>query len=86
MSEDRQKARRFEDLEVWQCAHKVVLAVYECTRSFPAEERFGLVPQMPGLPFRFPPTSLRAFAAARGGTRLTSTTWHKVRWRKPATT
>lgn len=46
MGEKRLKARRFEDLEVWQCAHQVVLAVYKCTRGFPAEEKFGLVQQM----------------------------------------
>jgi len=41
----REPARSFTDLEVWQNAHAFVLAVYGLTRSFPQEERFGLVSQ-----------------------------------------
>ena len=40
------KAQKFEDLEVWKKAHKLVLEVYILTREFPTEEKFGLVPQM----------------------------------------
>lgn len=36
----------FEQLEVWQYAHKLVLAVYHSTREFPAEEKYGLQAQM----------------------------------------
>ncbi|MGH9523242.1 MAG: four helix bundle protein, partial [Terriglobales bacterium] len=36
----------FEDLEVWQFGMAVVYDVYELTRRFPADERFGLVSQM----------------------------------------
>ena len=36
----------FEQLEVWQEAHKLVLVVYQATRAFPGEEKFGLVSQM----------------------------------------
>jgi four helix bundle protein len=39
-------ARTFADLEVWKIGHRVALAVYELTRSFPADERFGLTAQM----------------------------------------
>ncbi len=46
MNEGKRKARRFEDLEVWQRAHALVLAVYRCTGRFPLEERFGLSAQM----------------------------------------
>lgn len=42
----KKKAERFEDLEVWKKAHKLVLDTYRITRDFPAEERFGLVSQM----------------------------------------
>ncbi len=41
----RAPAKSFTDLEVWQKAHVFVLEVYRITRSFPPEERFGLVPQ-----------------------------------------
>ena len=33
----------FRELKVWQKAHQLVLAVYKVTRSFPGEERFGLL-------------------------------------------
>jgi four helix bundle protein len=36
----------FEKLEVWQDARKLVVGVYECSRSFPKEERFGLTSQL----------------------------------------
>jgi len=37
---------RFEQLEVWQEAHALVLHVYQATATIPADERYGLVPQM----------------------------------------
>lgn len=40
------KAERFEDLEVWKKAHKLVLETYRITKDFPVEEKFGLVSQM----------------------------------------
>jgi four helix bundle protein len=44
-SNPRPPAKSFTDLEVWQKAHTFVLEVYRITRSFPQEERFGLVTQ-----------------------------------------
>lgn len=40
------QAQSFEDLLVWQKAHKYVLGIYRVTKSFPKEEMFGLVNQM----------------------------------------
>ena len=37
---------RFEQLEVWQAAHKLVLEIYKNTQGFPTEEKYGLVSQM----------------------------------------
>jgi four helix bundle protein len=37
---------RFEQLEVWQVSHKIVLDVYKATLCLPPEEKFGLVSQM----------------------------------------
>ncbi len=37
---------RFEQLEVWQVAHQLVLDVYRTTAHYPNEEKFGLVSQM----------------------------------------
>jgi four helix bundle protein len=39
-------AARFEDLEVWQKAHRWVLQVYRLTRGFPKEELFVLTAQL----------------------------------------
>jgi four helix bundle protein len=36
----------FRQLEVWQKAHHATLDIYRLTRSFPQDERFGLVSQM----------------------------------------
>ena len=41
-----EKIRRFEQLKVWQEAHKLALTVYQETGRFPAGERFGLTSQM----------------------------------------
>ena len=40
------KIERFTDLIAWQEAHGLALAVYQLTKTFPDEERFGLVSQM----------------------------------------
>ncbi len=47
MTEQRvNRAKRFEDLKVWQKAHELCLLVYRITKDFPPEEKFGLVSQM----------------------------------------
>ncbi len=38
--------RDFKELQVWQKAHRFALDVYQHTRGFPAEERFGLTAQL----------------------------------------
>lgn len=38
--------RNYEDLKVWERAHKLCLAVYKLTNSFPNEEKFGLISQL----------------------------------------
>lgn len=38
--------RNFRDLQVWQKAHALTLAVYEATASFPHHELYGLANQM----------------------------------------
>jgi four helix bundle protein len=42
----REAAKTFQDLIVWQKAHAFVLAVYELTKSFPRDEIHGLTSQM----------------------------------------
>ncbi|MFH0882143.1 MAG: four helix bundle protein, partial [bacterium] len=36
----------FRKLDVWAKAHALTLAIYRCTTSFPAEERYGLTSQL----------------------------------------
>jgi four helix bundle protein len=38
--------RDFQNLQVWQKAHKLTLAVYKVTATFPKEELYGLTSQM----------------------------------------
>ncbi|MCA9952303.1 MAG: four helix bundle protein [Anaerolineales bacterium] len=37
---------KFQQLRVWQESHKLVLTVYTVTKTFPSDERFGLISQM----------------------------------------
>lgn len=37
---------RYQDLTVWKHAHRLVLGVYRVTRTYPTDERFGLISQM----------------------------------------
>jgi four helix bundle protein len=36
----------FHRLKVWEKAHRLALSIYELTRHFPADERFGLILQL----------------------------------------
>ena len=40
------KTYHFEKLEVWRQSRKVVVAVYQLLKKFPAEERYGLCDQL----------------------------------------
>ena len=51
MSDNRElesapRTKSYRDLIVWQRSIQLVKKVYEITRTFPADERFGLVSQM----------------------------------------
>lgn len=39
-------SKTFEDVEVWQKAHKFVLDIYRVTENFPKHELFGLTSQL----------------------------------------
>lgn len=41
-----EKSKSFEDVLLWQKAHKFVLEVYKITKSFPKEELYGLTSQL----------------------------------------
>jgi len=36
----------FRNLIVWQKSHQLALSIYEITKSFPSEEKFGLISQI----------------------------------------
>ena len=38
--------RDFRDIRVWEKGHTLTLAIYQATRQFPDEEKFGLTSQM----------------------------------------
>ena len=40
------RVQPFEDLAVWQKAHRLTLDTYRATTDFPTTERYGLVSQM----------------------------------------
>jgi four helix bundle protein len=40
------KVKSFEDLTVWQEAHKLALEVYKLTAKFPGAEKYGIVSQL----------------------------------------
>ena len=40
------KIKSFTDLRAWKEDHKLVLMIYKITKSFPNDERFGLVDQI----------------------------------------
>ncbi len=42
----RKPARNFQDLIVWQKAHKLVIEVYKFTENFPKTEIYCLTPQI----------------------------------------
>jgi len=39
-------AKSFQDLQVWQKAHRLVLDVYQMSRGFPSQEIYGLTAQL----------------------------------------
>lgn len=38
--------QNYKDLKVWEKAHSYTLRVYECTKTFPKEEVYGLTSQI----------------------------------------
>ena len=44
--EVKTSAKCFQDLVVWQKAHRCVLSIYDFTKSFPKDELFGLTSQL----------------------------------------
>jgi four helix bundle protein len=39
-------SRSYRDLVAWQKSMDLAESIYSCTRSFPSEEIYGIIPQM----------------------------------------
>jgi four helix bundle protein len=59
---DRQPARSFQDLVVWQKSHALVLQIYKMTTGFPKHELFGLTSQMRRAAVSVPANIAEAFS------------------------
>ena len=46
MEDSHMNSRTFEDVELWQFAHKWVLEIYRFTAGFPKQETYGLTSQL----------------------------------------
>jgi len=46
MNHKKKPVSTFEDLRVWQIAHKIGVGTFELTRGFPSEEKYRLKDQM----------------------------------------
>jgi four helix bundle protein len=57
----RQPAQRFDELEVWQRGHQLVLRVYRATSDFPNHEIYGLTSQMRRAAVSVPANIAEAF-------------------------
>jgi four helix bundle protein len=65
MSPNRAPARTFEDLALWQKAHRFVLGVYEYSAGFPKSEMYGLVSQLRRAAVSIPANIAEVFRKAR---------------------
>ncbi len=46
MNQESGKIKSFVDLDAWREGHKLILRIYEITKTFPKEEIFGLSSQL----------------------------------------
>jgi four helix bundle protein len=63
---ESEKIKCFEDLRTWQDGHALVLSLYSITKSFPVDERFGLVTQLRRAGISFTSNIAEGFSR-RGG-------------------
>ncbi|MEQ9823573.1 MAG: four helix bundle protein [Puniceicoccaceae bacterium] len=57
-----EKAKKFEDLVLWQKSHALVLASYKISASFPRNEDFGLTSQFRRAAVSIPANIAEGFA------------------------
>lgn len=57
-------AKKFEDLVVWQKAHKLVIRIYKLSKGFPRDELFGLTSQLRRAAVSIPANIVEGFKRA----------------------
>ncbi|HEV2351622.1 MAG TPA: four helix bundle protein [Terriglobia bacterium] len=57
---------RFEQLEVWQKAHALVLQVYKTTVGIPSDQKYGLISQMQRAAVSIPANIAEGFKRRSG--------------------
>lgn len=55
------KLKSFEDLDVWQKAHWLVLRIYKVTKKYPQDEKSGLVAQIKNSAAAIPANIAKGF-------------------------
>ena len=58
------KAKKFEDLIVWQKAHRLVIRIYKLSKGFPQDELFGLTSQLRRATVSIPANIVEGFKRA----------------------
>ena len=53
--------KTFKDLKVWQKSHELTLEIYKVTKSFPKEEKFGIVSQIRRASISIPSNIVEGF-------------------------
>ena len=60
------EGRGFRELLIWQRAHEMTLAVYDLTKDFPPEEKYGLTSQMRRAASSVPANIVEGYATGQG--------------------
>ena len=82
---ERNPAKTFEDLIVWQKAHQFVLNVYKYTSSFPKKEIYALTSQFRRAAISIAANIAEGFKKRGKKTRQDITIFLKVLWKNVAT-
>lgn len=77
-------SKSFEDLIVWQRAHKLVLGVYRVSGGFPRDELFGLTSQLRRAAVSVPSNIAEGFKRAGKGDKLGTSCASTTRRRRPS--
>ncbi len=67
---DKEKAKRFTDLTVWQKAHAFVLSIYRLSTGFPKTEIYGLTSQLRRAAVSIPANIAEGFKKRSGAEKV----------------